>query len=76
MNQNFVEQFEKDTGKKFEMDTALYYVGDNFIYYVEDNGSCGGDDDKLPQYKITFNNNKANLEKIADCKYEFDGACG
>ncbi len=73
--EKFVVQYNKDNNITNAQDnTALYYAGEDFMYYVEDLWSCN--DDPIAEYKITFSNDKANLEKIADCKYEGEGACG
>ena len=63
--------------------TNLYYIAKDAIYYIEDNGSCPSEvegltleeSEQLPQYKVTFKNNAANMEKIATCKYTAEGNC-
>ncbi len=50
------------------------YITNNAIYFLEDKGGCT-DELLVPQYKITFSNNKANREKIADCKVTAEGSC-
>lgn len=77
--EKFVGQYNKDNNitnaQDNESTAALYYVREDFIYYVEDLWKCE-DNGTIAEYKITFSNDKANLEKIADCKYEAVGACG
>ena len=49
------------------------YITENIIYYIEDDMGCGNE--IFTQYKITFENNKANFSKVADCKVVPEGAC-
>ncbi len=73
-HQKFVNQYNVDNDfPDGNYNTALYFVENNIIYYVEDPLSCTKE--IAAQYKVTFSNDEAHMEKLAECAFEGEGAC-